>query len=130
MEKEVKITIIDDDRDLVEFVKTYLQRRGFLVSFAYSGGEGLEVVRKERPQLIILDIMMPEMDGSQVLRELKKDSTLKDIPVIMLTAKDRQIDRTSFLELGAYEYIAKPLDMDMLLRQVRNVLEKKEKGEL
>lgn len=130
MESETKITIIDDDKDLVEFLRAYLQRRNFSVSVAYSGREGLETVKKNIPHLIILDIMMPGMNGDEVLEELKKDNRLKDIPVIMLTAKDTQADRTSSLQRGAYEYISKPLDMDILLRQIRNVLDKRRKGEI
>ena len=130
MDKEVKITIIDDDEELVDAIKTYLQRKGFLVSFAYSGEEGLEVIRREKPQLVILDFLMPKMNGIQVLKELRKDNYFKNIPVIMLTAKENEIDKILCPELGNYQYIIKPLDMNILLRQVRNVLEKEEKGEL
>ncbi|MBN2120839.1 MAG: response regulator [Candidatus Omnitrophica bacterium] len=128
MSEKTKITIIEDDQDLVEFIQNFLQRRDFLVTTANDGRRGLEVIREEKPDLVILDIMMPDMDGIEVLNELKKSKDTKNIPVVMLTAKDTQPDRIRALELGAYEYIAKPLDTHMLLRQINNVLSKRKEG--
>ena len=125
-----KITIIDDDADLVDAVSNFLSRHSFEVSAAYGGIEGLKVVEENRPDLVILDMMMPDMDGIQVLLKIRGNSQIKDTPVIMLTAKDAQTDRVSALEIGAYEYIAKPLDTHMLLRQIENVLRKKKEGDL
>jgi two-component system alkaline phosphatase synthesis response regulator PhoP len=119
-----KITLIDDERGLINTIKGLLEERGFEVSFAYDGNSGIDVVKKELPDVVVLDIMMPGRDGRDVLKELKKNEDTKHIPVIMLTAKDEQFDRDNLLQIGAYEYIAKPYDSYALLRQIKNVLEK------
>ena len=106
MTGKVRITLIDDDKDLVLSTKSFLERRDFSVSVAFSGKEALEVIKKENPALIILDITMPDMDGNKVLDRLKKDTNTENIPVIMLTAKDAQTDRIQALKQGAYEYIS------------------------
>lgn len=124
-EKKVKIAVIDDEKGLVLTIKTLLESRGFLVSFAYNGKEGLEVIKREKPDIILLDIMMPVKDGRDLLKDMKNDPEIKDIPVIVLTAKDEQFVRDYMLELGAYEYITKPYDSYAMLRQIRNVLDKK-----
>lgn len=122
-----KITVIDDEKGLVNTIKGLLEERGFSVSFAYDAINGLEVIKKEMPDVVVLDIMMPKKDGRDLLRELKGSAVTKDIPVIMLTAKDEQFDRDDMLAMGAYEYITKPYDSYTLLRQIKNVLEKFEK---
>ena len=127
---KVKITVVDDEEDLVETIKLFLETRGYSVSFAYDGAAGLEVVKKEKPNVVILDIMMPGKDGRDMLKKMKLDEELKDIPVIMLTAKDEQFDRDYVLGLGAYEYVTKPYDSYALLRQIKNALEKKKRNEL
>jgi len=119
------VTVIDDEKGLVQTITAFLETRDFLVSFAYNGVEGLEIIKKERPDIILLDIMMPIRDGRDLLADLKKDAEIKDIPVIVLTAKDEQFVRDYMLELGAYEYITKPYDSYALLRQIKNVLDKK-----
>jgi DNA-binding response OmpR family regulator len=123
--KGSKITIIDDEKDLVLTIKELLEGREFNVSFAFDGQKGLEVINLERPDLVLLDINMPCMDGRDVLAKLKKEDTTKDIPVIMLTGRDEQFDRDYGLELGAYDYITKPYDATVLLRQVRKALDKR-----
>jgi two-component system alkaline phosphatase synthesis response regulator PhoP len=130
MSTRPKITIIDDDTDLVEAVRNFLARHSFEVSTAYGGIEGLKVIEENRPDLVILDMMMPDIDGIQVLLKIRGNSQIKDTSVIMLTAKEAQPDRVSALEMGAYEYIAKPLDTHMLLRQIENVLRKKKEGQI
>ena len=130
MSDPAKITIIDDDSDLVEALRNFLRRHSFEVSIAYGGTEGLKVVEENRPDLVILDMMMPDMDGMQVLLKIRGNSQIKDTLVIMLTAKDAQLDRISALEMGAYEYITKPLDTHILLRQIENVLRKKKEGQI
>lgn len=128
--KKVKITIIDDEKELVDTIRELLEARDYSVSFAYDGRSGLEVIKKERPDLIILDIIMPDMDGRDVLSAIKRDKDTRDVPIIMLTAKGEQIDRDQSLQLGAYEYITKPYDGYYLLRQINNVLGKSKKGEI
>ena len=127
---KIKIAIIDDNKDLVDFVKPVLESHNYEVIAAYSGSSGLEAVKSHKPDVIILDIVMPDMNGNDVLFELKKGRDTKDIPVIMFTVKEWQYDRSKSLELGAYEYISKPFDSHMLLRQINNVLRKKERREL
>ena len=127
---KTRIIIIDDNKDLVYFTKRLLEMKDFLVDVAYRGRRGLEVIRKEKPDLILLDVLMPDMNGNEVLAELKNDEETKDIPVIMLTVKAGQPDRIKSLELGAYEYISKPFDTHQLLRQAANILEKRRNGEI
>lgn len=127
---KAKITLIDDDKGMVNSLKEFLESRGFIVSFAYGGLSGLEVIKRERPDLVILDISMPDMDGRDVLVELKKDDDIKDTPVIMLTGREEQFEREHGMELGAYEYLNKPYDSYVLLRQITNVLQKRDTGEL
>jgi two-component system alkaline phosphatase synthesis response regulator PhoP len=122
--------IIDDEKDLVHTIKSFLSSRNFDISYAYDGNSGLEAIKKEKPDVIILDIMMPEKDGRGVLSELKKNEETRNIPVIMLTAKEDQYIRDYMLELGAYEYITKPYDSNILLRQINNVLNKKKDHEI
>lgn len=126
----IKIVVIDDNKELADTIKHFLQMRGFIIMSAYGGKSGLEIVKKEKPDLIILDIMMPDMDGRDVLVNLKRNNETKDIPVVILTAKDEQFDREYGIELGAYEYITKPYDSNALLRQVNSILGKKKTGEL
>ena len=125
-----KIAIIDDDKGLVEIVKEFLESRGFAVVSAYGGKDGVDLVRKERPSLVILDISMADMDGRDVLNALKGDDDTKDIPVIILTGKEEQFSRDTIIGMGAYDYITKPYDSYYLLRQIGNILDKQERGEL
>ena len=118
------IAVIDDERDLAGVIRDFLESRNFDVKVACNGQQGLDLVRAEKPDLVILDIMMPVMDGRDVLIALKKDDATKNIPVIMLTAKDDQFERNYGLDLGACEYITKPYDSAILLRQVNKVLSK------
>ena len=118
------ITVIEDEKGLVDAIKLFLEARGFTINCAYNGQSGLELVKKQRPDLIILDIMLPEMDGRDVLINLKKDSELKNIPVIILSARGEQFERDYGLKLGADEYIGKPYNAQILLRQINNILEK------
>ena len=127
---KAKIMIIDDEKGLVDVIRDFLEERGFLVTAAYDGKNGIEIIRKSKPDLIILDILMPDMDGRAVLKKLKKEKDLKDIPVIILSGKTDQFDRNYLLEMGAYEYVTKPYDSYRLLRQINNTLEKKNKGRI
>jgi len=125
-----KITVIDDEKDLVETIKSFLEIRGYDISFAYNGEEGLKVIREEKPEVVVLDVMMPKMDGRDVLVQMKKDETLKDIPVLFLTAKEEDIHREYCIEMGAYEFIPKPYNGKVLLRQIEKIFEKKQRGEI
>ena len=128
--KKIKVAVIDDNQGLVQTIKSFLEMRNFIVNVAYGGRSGLEIIKKDSPDVIVLDIMMPDMDGRDVLIKLKDNKDTKDIPVIILSAKDEQFDRDYGIELGAYEYVTKPYDSNILLRQIANVLNKKGKGKL
>jgi len=119
-----KILIVEDDRTLLEGLKYSLSREGYTVSTATDGVEALEVAREERPDLIVLDIMLPKLDGLEVCRILRKEGMA--IPILMLTAKVEEIDRVVGLELGADDYITKPFSLRELLARIRASLRRVE----
>ncbi len=121
-----KILIIDDEVDLVETVRFPLELEGYQVLVAYNGEEGLQLARKENPDLIILDLMLPKIDGFKVCRFLKFDDKYKHIPIIMLTARSQEKDRLLGKETGADEYITKPFDIDDLLNRIKKYISAKE----
>lgn len=125
MNKRYKIAVIDDDKELCGTIKAFLEGRGFFVLCAYGGMAGFELVKNNLPDVVILDITMPDMDGRDVLVKIKQDQATKAIPVIILTGRGEQYDRSYGIELGADEYIPKPYDSSILLRQVNSILEKK-----
>ena len=107
MSKKV-ILVVDDEKDIVELVRFNLERDGFKVIPSYNGEDALILVKNQLPDLIILDLMLPGMDGLEVCQILKKDSSTFSIPIIMLTAKGEEADIVVGLELGADDYITKP----------------------
>src|SRR4030043_922735 len=117
-----KILVGDDEVDLVETVRFPLELEGFDVLVSYNGEDGLNQARKEKPDLIILDLMLPKLDGYKVCRLLKFDERYKDIPILMLTAKTQEKDKILGKETGAEEYITKPFEMDYLLEKVKKYL--------
>jgi len=119
-----KILIVDDEVDLLETVRFPLELEGFDTLVAYNGEDGLNQARKEKPDLIILDLMLPKLDGYKVCRLLKFDERYKDIPILMLTAKTQEKDKILGKETGADEYITKPFEMDYLLGKVKAYLSK------
>ena len=119
------ILIVDDESDIRELLKYNLQKDGFSVSTARNGTEAI-VKADQKPDLIILDVMMPELDGWDVARQLKKKNSTSAIPIIFLTAKSTEADEVLGLELGAYDYIIKPISIPKLLARVRNVFRQRE----
>ena len=113
------ILIVEDDPNISELVQMYLEKEGYNTRIASDGGQGLDLFRQLRPDLVLLDIMLPVMDGWQVCRELRK--TMK-MPIIMLTAKGETEDKVSGLEMGADDYIVKPFEVKELLARVHAVL--------
>ena len=113
------ILVVDDEQNIVKLARLSLNRDGYQVEAAYDGAEALEKAKALRPDLIILDIMMPEMDGLAVCRELRKTS---NVPIIILTARDDDVDRIVGLELGADDYITKPFNPRELVARVKAVL--------
>ena len=120
-----KILIIEDEQDLIKGLKLNLSDEGFDVDWAANGVEGLRKAIEEAPDLIILDIMLPEMDGLEVCRKLRQKNI--DIPVIMLTAKSGEIDKVVGLEIGADDYITKPFSIRELLARIKARLRNTEK---
>jgi CheY-like chemotaxis protein len=119
-----KILVIDDEPDIVFLIKLILEKEGYKVIEANSGREGLEVAKKEKPDLILLDIMMPDMLGWEVSKKIKADKELRKIPVAMLTVKSAAEDKLRSLEeAGADWHIAKPIDREKLLGTVAWLLE-------
>jgi DNA-binding response OmpR family regulator len=125
-----KILVVDDVRENAALLEAILAAAGFEVSKAYGGKEAVETAKRERPDLILLDIMMPEMDGNQVCGILRKDADTASAAVIMVTAKDKDCDIVRSLETGADDYIVKPVDKKDLLTKVDNLLSKARAGEL
>jgi DNA-binding response OmpR family regulator len=119
-----KILIVDDEVDLVETVRFPLEMEGYHVLVSYNGEDALNQARKENPDLILLDLMLPKLDGYKVCRLLKFDDKYKHIPILMLTAKTQEKDKSLGMETGANEYITKPFEMDDLLKKVKKYLNK------
>ena len=117
-----KILIVDDEEDILELVGYNLSREGYQTISAVTGEEALKKSRSETPDLIILDLMLPGIDGLQVMKALREDSVTKNIPTVMLTAKGDEADIVAGLELGADDYISKPFSPRVLLARVRAVL--------
>ena len=114
-----RVLVVDDEAQIVRVLRGYLEKAGFSVLTASSGPEALRVARQERPDLIILDLMLPGMDGLDVCRALRKES---DVPIIMLTARVEETDRLIGLELGADDYVSKPFSPREVVARVRAVL--------
>ncbi len=119
-----KILIADDERDIIDFLKYNLEKEGFDVLTAKNGIEAVAQAKKN-PSLILLDVMMPEMDGLEVVRTLKKNSATAKIPVIFLTARGSEVDEVVGLELGADDYIIKPVSIPKLMARIKLTLRKK-----
>ena len=117
-----KILVVDDESILVETMTYNLEQAGYQVTTASDGVSALEAARSEKPDLIILDIMLPEMDGLEVCRQLRRESTTARIPIMMLTAKIDEIDKVVGLEVGADDYVTKPFGRRELLARVRALL--------
>src|SRR4030043_353609 len=114
-----KVLVVDDDGKTVELVKLFLNRDGYRVLTAYDGTETLRLARESHPDLIVLDLMLPGLDGLEVCRRLREES---DVPIIMLTARTTEDDRLAGLELGADDYITKPFSPRELAARGRAVL--------
>ena len=113
-----KILIVEDEANIRELLRLYLEREGYTVIEAENGVEGIKQWKSEKPDMLLLDVMMPVMDGWTVCKEIRAES---DVPIIMLTAKGETADRVSGLEMGADDYIVKPLEMPEVIARVRAV---------
>ncbi len=122
-----KILVVDDERKILSLVRAYLEREGYRVIDATDGQQALEAFQREVPDLIILDLMLPEVDGLEVCREIRRTS---EVPIIMLTARDEDADKLIGLELGADDYITKPFSPRELVARVRAVLRRSHSAEI
>lgn len=123
MSEAKKILVIDDDLTILEIVKSVLTKCKFDPLTAENGETGLEIAKSERPNAILLDRKMPGLNGYEVLKELKKDTSTKDIPVIMLTGENSISEVAKSLELGAADYIVKPFNNENLIVRLKNVMD-------
>jgi len=124
--REEKIMIVDDERDIVDFVKAYLEKEGYPTIQAYDGEAALRLWREHKPDLIVLDILMPLLDGLEFCREVRKESR---IPIIILSARSDEEDRLSGLDLGADDYMVKPFSPRELVARIRAMLRRQEAGQ-
>ena len=117
-----RILVVDDDAQIARLVRTYLEKSGFTVLTAANGEDALHLIRSEKPDLVVLDLMLPDRDGWEITRIVRRDEALKDLPIIMLTARVEDTDRIVGLELGADDYIPKPFNPREVVARVRAVL--------
>lgn len=117
-----RILVVDDDKEIVRLVRAYLEQSGYQVLVAYDGEAALHILRRERPNLLVLDLMLPDRDGWDVTRVVRSDAALAATPIIMLTARVEDQDKIIGLELGADDYVTKPFNPRELVARVRAVL--------
>lgn len=124
--KTQKILCIEDEQEMIDLIRLILTRRGFEVVGANGGKQGLEAIRQEKPDLVLLDLMMPDMDGWEVYQQMKAEEATRDIPVIVVTAKAQSIDKVLGLHIAKVDdYIAKPFSPQDLMNSVDAVLSRK-----
>ena len=121
-ERPLKILVVDDEKDIVDLLAYNLEKEGYTAIRAYDGERALEQARSQRPDLLVLDLMLPGIKGVDVCRRLRSDPRTEGLPIIMLTAKGEEIDRVLGLEMGADDYITKPFSVRELIARVRAVL--------
>ncbi len=121
-----KALVIEDDKNIAELLRLYLEKDGFDVSIAADGGKGLQLAESESPDVVLLDIMLPVMDGWQVCREIRRTS---QVPIIMLTAKGETYDKVSGLEMGADDYVTKPFEVKELMARIHAVMRRTDGGD-
>ena len=131
MQPKVKprILVVDDEPEAVELVEFNLKQAGYAVTTAADGAEALKKARSQTPDLVVLDVMLPEMDGFEICKTLRLDPATARVPIIMLTAKAAEIDRVLGLELGADDYLTKPFSPRELLLRIKKILSRGEPGE-
>lgn len=117
-----KILIVDDERDIVETLKFILESEGFNCIVAYDGEDALNLAKSENPDLIVLDVMLPKINGYKVCRLLKFDAKYKHIPILMVTARTQEEDKIIGEETGANEYITKPFDIETITKLVKEYI--------
>ena len=123
--KRETILVVDDEEDILELIRHHLEREGYVVACAVSGERALKMARQAPPDLVILDLMLPGMNGLDVARHLKSDARCRAVPVIMLSAKGEEADVVTGLELGAADYVTKPFSPRILLARIKAVMRRR-----
>jgi len=123
-----RILVVDDDREIVRLLRAYLEQASYQVYVAYDGETALHILRRERPDLVILDVMLPGQDGWEIIRLVRADPHLASTPIIMLTARTEDHDKIVGLELGADDYVTKPFNPHEVMARVRAVLRRVREG--
>jgi two-component system, OmpR family, alkaline phosphatase synthesis response regulator PhoP len=126
--KMSRILVVDDDHDIVRLIKAYLEKAGYLVMSAYDGETALHILRRDCPDLLVLDLMLPDRDGWDLTRLIRADATLAETPIIMLTARVEDSDKIVGLEIGADDYITKPFNPREVVARVRALLRRSQVG--
>ena len=121
------IFVVDDEEDILELVRYHLTREGFLVATATNGESAVKTISQKPPDLILLDLMLPGINGLEVCRILKKENKTADIPIIMLTAKGEESDIVTGLEIGADDYITKPFSLKVLIARIHTIVRRKQR---
>ncbi|MDP4179237.1 MAG: response regulator transcription factor [Bacillota bacterium] len=119
---EEKILIVDDEEHIQELIKFNLENKGYQVLCSGNGKEALKIVKEKQPNLVLLDLMLPGMDGYDVCKEIRRDNNISNIPIIMITAKGEELDKILGLELGADDYMTKPFSIRELIARIKAVL--------
>lgn len=123
-----RILVVDDDKGIARLLRTYLERAGFQVLVAYDGETALHAIRRERPDLVLLDLMLPDRDGWEITRIVRSDPTVAQTPIVMLTARVDDTDKIVGLNLGADDYLTKPFNPQVVVAHVRAVLRRAAAG--
>lgn len=122
MNPKKKILIVDDEKDLTKLLDYNLKQEGFDTFISYEGKTALETIRKKKPDLVILDIMLPDLSGTEICKIIRSDEKTRDLPIIMLSAKGEEIDRILGLEIGADDYVTKPFSPRELILRIKKLL--------
>ena len=121
---QYSVLLVDDDVKLVRLLQSYFEKDGFLIYTAHDGLDALQIVRQRKPNIVVLDLMLPGLDGLEVCRKIRKDN---DVPILMLTAKDEEADRLVGLEIGADDYVTKPFSPKEVVARVKAILRREHK---
>lgn len=124
---DTRILVVDDDRTIVDVMRSYLEQTGYQVLVAYDGNQAMHVLRREKPNLLLLDLMLPGKDGWEITRLIRRDPFLAETPIIMLTARIEDTDKIVGLELGADDYVTKPFNGREVVARVRALLRRSQR---
>ncbi|MDZ4756018.1 MAG: response regulator transcription factor [Phycisphaerae bacterium] len=124
--QRAEVLIVEDEVEIAELVQFHVEREGLRASVVHSGRLALDVIRRQKPDLVILDLMLPDLDGLEICRRLKQTDDTRRIPILMLSAKGEEADIVTGIELGAEDYVTKPFSPRVLMARVRNVLRRRE----